>query len=59
MKLQEFRERINVFLHPHRDRVLSTLKAAHVLGQPVRIWLPRGLLRVSAGIRHRSAASSA
>ena len=31
MTLSEFRERINVFLHPHRDRVLSTLKAAHVL----------------------------
>ena len=25
MTLSEFRERINVFLHPHRDRVLSTL----------------------------------
>ena len=31
MTLSEFRERINVFLHPHRDRVLSTLKAVNVL----------------------------
>lgn len=30
MTLSEFRERINVFLHPHRDRVLSTLKAINV-----------------------------
>ena len=31
MTLSEFRERINVFLHPHGDRVLSTLKAVNVL----------------------------
>ena len=31
MTLPEFRERINVFLHPHRERVLSTLKAVNVL----------------------------
>ena len=31
MKLQELRERINVGLHPHRERVLSGFKAANVL----------------------------
>ena len=31
MKLQELRERVNVGLHPHRERVLSGFKAANVL----------------------------
>ena len=31
MTLSEFRERINVFLHPHRDRVLSTLRVANII----------------------------